>query len=70
MNIGQRLMAPTPPFFQKIRTIGLVLTAISAAVIGLPVVLPAIITQVAGYVALAGAVMTGVSQATVENEGG
>ena len=63
-------MAPTPPFFQKVRTIGLVLTAISAAVIGLPVALPAIITQVAGYVALAGAVMTGVSQATVEDEGG
>lgn len=64
------MTAPTPPFFQKVRTIGLLLTAISAAVMGLPVVLPVIITQVAGYVALAGAVMTGVSQATVENEGG
>lgn len=70
MNIGQRLAAPTPPFFQKVRNIGLLLTAISAAVIGLPVAPPAIITQVAGYIALAGAVMTGVSQATVENEGG
>lgn len=69
MNIGKRLMAPTPPFFQKVRTIGLLLTAISTAIMGLPVLLPAVITQVAGYVALAGAVMTGVSQATVENEG-
>ncbi|RPD39443.1 hypothetical protein [Chitinophaga barathri] len=70
MNTGQRLTAPTPPLFQKVRNIGLLLTAISTAIIGLPVALPLIITQVAGYVALAGAVMTGVSQATVENEGG
>ncbi|MGN7722282.1 hypothetical protein [Chitinophaga sp. 22620] len=51
------------------RTIGLLLTALSASIMGLPVVLPEVVTQVAGYVALAGAVMTGVSQAAVTNEG-
>lgn len=70
MNIAERLVAPTPPFFKKIRNVGLVLTAISAAVFGLPVALPVVITQIASYLAVAGSVMTGVSQATVNNEEG
>lgn len=69
MNVAQRLVAPTPPFFRKLRTIGLVLTAISAAVVGLPVALPAVVSQIAGYLAIAGSVMTGVSQTVTENEG-
>lgn len=70
MELIQRLMAPTPPFFQKIRNIGLLLTAISAGVLALPVLpaLPAIVGEVAGYLALAGSVMSAVSQATVETE--
>lgn len=68
MNIVQRLSAPTPPFFKKLRNIGLVLTAISAAIIGAPVALPGIITQIASYLAVAGSMMSGVSQATVDTE--
>lgn len=70
MNIGERLASPTPPFFKKVRNIGLILTAISAAVLGLPVALHEVVVQVAEYLAVAGSVMTGVSQAAVQHEKG
>jgi hypothetical protein len=68
MEILHRLTAPTPPFFKKVRNIGLILTALAAAVIGLPAELPAIVGEIAGVVAVAGSIMTGVSQAAVEKE--
>lgn len=70
MNVAERLVSPTPPFFQRIRNVGLILTAISAVVFGLPVILPAIVTEIASYLAVTGSVMTGVSQATVDSEDG
>jgi len=66
MNIAERLVAPTPPFFQKVRNVGLVMLAISSAIAGLPV--PALVTQIATYLAVAGTVITGISQATIEKE--
>jgi len=66
MNIAERLVAPTPPFFQKVRNVGLVLLAISGTIAGLPVAVPALVTQIAGYLAVAGTVMSGISQATVD----
>jgi len=68
MELVRRLIAPTPPFFAKVRNIGLILTALAAAVIGLPVQLPSIVGEVAQVIAVAGSIMTGVSQAAVENE--
>ncbi|NLR58900.1 hypothetical protein HGH93_12360 [Chitinophaga polysaccharea] len=69
MKLAQRLTASTPPFFSKVRNIGLILTAISGALMGIPAI-PAIIVKIAGYIAVAGTVMTGVSQTAVSNEGG
>ena len=66
MNIVERLVAPTPPFFQKVRNVGLVMLAISSTIVGLPVAIPAVITQIAAYLAVAGTVMSGLSQATVD----
>ncbi|HEY8918758.1 MAG TPA: hypothetical protein VIM87_20080 [Chitinophaga sp.] len=68
MELVHRLIAPTPPFFVKVRNIGLILTALAAAVIGLPLQLPSIVGEVAQVVAVAGSIMTGVSQAAVKNE--
>ena len=68
MSTIERLIQPTPKFFQAIRNIGLVLAAVSGAVFASPVALPAIITKIAGYVAVAGGVMTAVSQSAVTNE--
>lgn len=67
MNIAERLIAPTPPFFQKVRNIGLVMLAVSSTIVGLPVAVPAILTQIAAYMAVAGTVMSGISQATVDS---
>ncbi|MGO4294388.1 hypothetical protein [Chitinophaga sp. RAB17] len=68
MELIQRLVAPTPPFFKKVRNIGLILTALAAAVIGLLIQLPEIVGNAAGVLAVAGSIMTGVSQAAVQKE--
>ena len=65
MSIVERLLSPTPTFFQKLRNIGLVLAAVSAAIVATPVALPAIITTIAGYLAVAGTVLGAVSQVAV-----
>ena len=70
MSIVERLLSPTPTFFQKLRNIGLVLAAISAAIVSAPVAMPAIITTIAGYLAVAGTVLSGVSQITVPDDKG
>lgn len=68
MNLVQRIQAPTPGFFKKLRTIGLVLGSVSAVLAAAPVALPAVIVQVAGYLAVAGGVISAVSQAAVKND--
>lgn len=65
MNVVERLCAPTPKFFKKLRAIGLVLAAAGGAVIAAPVALPAAVITAAGYVIVAGSVATAVSQAVV-----
>ena len=67
MKLTARLIADTPPFFTKARNIGLILTAISTALIGLPTV-PVIIAKIATYLAVAGTVLSGISQAAVYEE--
>ena len=59
---------PTPVFFKKIRNIGLAVAAIGGAILTAPVSLPVLVVKLAGYLAVAGGVMSGVSQATVKNE--
>jgi hypothetical protein len=69
MNIIDRIIAPTPKFFKKVRTVGLVLAAVSASLLAAPVALPAVVVQIASYLAVAGSVATAVSQvATMEEE--
>lgn len=67
MNIVARAKAPTPKFFRVLRSIGLALLAISGSVVAAPVALPAAVVTVAGYVAVAGGVLSAVSQITTEN---
>ena len=66
MNVVQRVKAPTPPFFKTLRTIGLALAAIGGAILASPIALPAGLIAAAGYVALAGGVVTAVSQTAVD----
>ena len=64
MNIVDRAKAPTPKFFRILRSIGLVLLAISGTIIAAPVALPVALVSTAGYVAVAGGVISAVSQLT------
>jgi hypothetical protein len=65
MNILERAAAPTPKFFKTLRNIGLVLAAISTAIVAAPVALPAALITIAGYAAVGGAVLSAVSQVTI-----
>jgi hypothetical protein len=67
-NIINRMQEATPKFFKILRTIGVALAAVSAAVLASPVALPAIITNIAGYLTVAGSVMGAVSQTAVLKE--
>lgn len=66
LNLIDRVIAPTPKFFRKLRTIGVILATASAAILAAPIVLPAAITTAAAYLAVAASVATAVSQAAVE----
>lgn len=63
-----RLNQPTPKFFQKLRNAGMAMAAIGATIIGVPMALPAILVKIAGYLTLAGGVMSSVSQAAVKDD--
>ena len=67
-NIINRAKAPTPKFFRVLRNIGLALAAVSATLLAAPIALPAVIITVAGYAGIAGAVLTAVSQLTVDKQ--
>ena len=63
-----RMLQPTPPFFKKLRNIGLGLTAVAAVIVAGPVAMPAVLIKMAGYLVVAGGVMTAVSQAATNND--
>jgi hypothetical protein len=68
MNLRQRIEAPTPGFFKKVRNIGLVLAAVSATLLTTPIALPAVVLKIAAYLAVAGSVASAVSQTATEGE--
>ena len=69
MNIIERVEAPTPKFFKKVRNIGLVLAAISATLLTTPVALPLVVIKIASYLAVAGSVASAVSQTATQADG-
>lgn len=67
MDFIERAQAPTPKFFKILRTIGLALLAVSGAILTAPVALPVVVVTIAGYTAVAGGVLSAVSQVTVDD---
>jgi hypothetical protein len=65
MKFIQRLKEPTPPFFKKLRNIGILLAATGGAILAAPIALPSILVTIATYITVAGTVATTVSQAVV-----
>ena len=68
MNVIKRIQAPTPKFFKVLRTIGLVLAAVGGTILAAPVALPVAIVSIGGYIAVAGGVISAVSQLTTTDE--
>ena len=66
LTLVERVLAPTPKFFRVLRTVGLVMTTTGCAILAAPIALPAVIVTVAGYLTVAGGIITAVSQVTVD----
>jgi uncharacterized membrane protein HdeD (DUF308 family) len=69
MNLVKRAKAPTPKFFKVLRNIGLALAAVGGTVLAAPIALPVVVTTIGGYLAVAGGILSAVSQLTTAEEG-
>jgi hypothetical protein len=67
-TLVERCKADTPPFFKKLRLVGLALAAVGGVLVAAPIALPAAIVTVGGYLIVAGSVATAVSQVAVKDE--
>ena len=67
-KIVNRATAPTPKFFKVLRNVGLVLATVGGTILAAPIALPVIVTTIGGYVAVAGGILTTVSQLTTTND--
>ena len=68
MSIIKRVKAPTPKFFKVLRNIGLALAAVGGTILAAPIALPVVVTSIGGYLAVAGGVVSAVSQLTTKTE--
>lgn len=68
-EIKDRALAPTPPFFQLLKKVGLILAAIGTAVISAPGFVPEIIQVYAGHAITAGTILVTICQLTVDEDG-
>ena len=66
-ELVQRWNAPTPPFFQKVKQIGIALAAVGGALLAAPIALPALIINLAGYAVVAGSAIAAISQTAKED---
>ena len=64
MNLIKRAKAPTPKFFKVLRNIGLAFVAVGGTILAAPIALPVVVTTIGGYLAVAGGVVSTVSQLT------
>jgi uncharacterized membrane protein HdeD (DUF308 family) len=67
-KIVNRATAPTPKFFKVLRNVGLVLAAVGGTILAAPIALPVVVTSIGGYLAVAGGVVSAVSQLTTTTE--
>lgn len=61
----KRCGVDTPPFFKKLRIVGVAVAAAGATLLAAPIALPAALVAVAGYLVVGGAVATAMSQAAI-----
>jgi len=68
MSIKERVKAPTPPFYRKLRNIAIVAVAISSSILAAHRVMPEILTDLAGYFVVAGTVASTICQTVTGKE--
>ncbi|KGD66971.1 hypothetical protein [Flavobacterium aquatile] len=68
MNVIKRVKAPTPKFFKVLRNVGLALAAVGGTILAAPIALPVVVITIGGYLAVAGGVVSAVSQLTTTQE--
>ena len=68
MNVIKRAKAPTPNFFKVLRNIGLVIATVGGTILAAPIALPVVVTSIGGYLAVAGGVVSAVSQLTTQKD--
>ncbi len=67
-KIVNRMKRPTPAFFKKLRNVGLAVAAAGTTLLAAPAGLPLLIVKIGGYLAVAGGVISAVSQSAVKME--
>lgn len=63
-----RCGAKTPPFFKKLRMIGMIVAAAGTAIVSAPIALPVVLVTIGGYLVAGGTVATAISQAAVQED--
>lgn len=67
LELKTRWKKPTPPFFQKLGQLGLMLAGVGGAILTAPVTVPLTLTTIAGYLLTAGVIISSISQVTVDS---
>ncbi|GMQ26623.1 hypothetical protein Aoki45_33060 [Algoriphagus sp. oki45] len=67
-EIKERAMAPTPPFFQLLRRVGLGIAAVGLAILTAPGTIPELLQEYAGYAITAGTILVSICQLTVDEQ--
>lgn len=67
-TFAERCKADTPPFFKRLRLVGVILAAAGGILVATPITIPAALVTMGGYLIVAGSVAIAVSQAAVDNE--
>ena len=67
MELRERWLSKTPKFWKKVQRVGIVASAVGAAIIAMPIALPAAIITASGYLLAIGGVTATLSQLTKED---
>jgi len=66
MSVIERMKAPTPKGYRKLRNIGLALAAVGGVIVSSPVSLPLAVLLAGQYLIIAGSVASAVAQSVVD----
>jgi hypothetical protein len=67
MKLSERIKEPTPPFFKRLRNIGIILAATGGTILAAPITLPSVLVSIATYLTVVGTVASAVSQVVVSD---